>query len=775
MDMPGLSVANGRVEDHVPNFANHTISRALLDLLPAAVYVCATDGTILRFNRRAAELWGREPLLADPRDRFCGSHRMYRPNGGPLPHDECPMADILRDGVPVLDREVVIERPDGSRCTALVNIRPLKDPAGNITGAVNCFHDITGRKQAEQDYVLTRNQVEDLTLTLAQERDQSRALIDAQPAAIYTTDAAGMLTFYNEAAVGLWGYRPEIGKAAFCGAWKLYHSDGTPMPHREGPVALTLQQKRPIKGMEAVAERPDGTRVPFISYPTPLLDASGAVVGAVNMLVDISERRRAENQQAALHKFTDRLYRADSRQAVYDAALDAIGEALGCERGSILLFDESGAMRFVAWRGLSDAYRRAVDGHSPWTRNTTNPQPICIADVDTADLAPLKATVQAEGIGALAFIPLMAKGVLVGKFMTYYAAGHVFSDSEIDLAVTIARQLGFAVERMDAEDARIRAELELSDFFENASVAFHWVGADGTILKANRRELEMLGLRADEYIGRNIAEFHVSPEVIADILKRLTNGEILTNSEAQLRCKDGSIRDVLITSSVLWDDTRFVHTRCLTTDITDRKQAQARQDLLAREIQHRTKNLFSVIQAIVARSFADKRTVSEAKTTVMERLHALAQTHAMLVDKDWQGAGLTEVVRTEMSPFADRVTIEGPVVMLTAQAAQNFALAVHELVTNAAKYGALSNATGHVLISWSVGKLDGHPQFIFRWCERGGPQVTTPTHKGFGSAVLEQVMAEYFETPPQIEFAAGGITYEVRGSLEDISAPAAAE
>ena len=114
----------------------------LLDLLPAAVYVCAPDGTILRFNRRAADLWGRAPLLSDPRDRFCGAYRLYRPDGDLLPHDKCPMADILHDGIPVIDQEVVIERPDGSRGVALVNIRPLKDPAGNITGAVNCFYDI---------------------------------------------------------------------------------------------------------------------------------------------------------------------------------------------------------------------------------------------------------------------------------------------------------------------------------------------------------------------------------------------------------------------------------------------------------------------------------------------------------------------------------------------------------------------------------------------------------------------------------------------------------
>ena len=162
---------------HAPESgATPNLTDQLLDLLPAAVYVCAPDGTILRFNRRAAELWGRAPLLGDPRDRFCGAYRLYRPNGDLLPHDKCPMADILRDGIPVVDQEVVIERPNGSRGVALVNIRPLKDASGNVTGAVNCFYDITELMHIDQEYALTRGQVEELTVKLAQEREQQVAL-----------------------------------------------------------------------------------------------------------------------------------------------------------------------------------------------------------------------------------------------------------------------------------------------------------------------------------------------------------------------------------------------------------------------------------------------------------------------------------------------------------------------------------------------------------------------------------------------------------------------
>lgn len=124
--------------------------------------------------------------------------------------------------------------------------------------------------------------------------DYFRKVLDDLPAAIYTTDAKGRITYFNEAAATLWGCRPQLGKSEWCGSWKLYWPDGTLLPHGECPMALALKEKRPIRGMEAVAERPDGTRVPFIPYPTPLYSKTGRLVGAVNMLVDITDRKLAE-------------------------------------------------------------------------------------------------------------------------------------------------------------------------------------------------------------------------------------------------------------------------------------------------------------------------------------------------------------------------------------------------------------------------------------------------------------------------------------------------
>ena len=123
---------------------------------------------------------------------------------------------------------------------------------------------------------------------------QPNRLLDALPAALYVTDAAGRIVYFNEAAAALWGWRPKLHSDQWCGSWRLFRPDGTPLPHDQCPMAIALKEGKPNRGSEAVAERPDGTRVPFMAFPTPFHDEAGILIGAVNVLVDMSERQRAE-------------------------------------------------------------------------------------------------------------------------------------------------------------------------------------------------------------------------------------------------------------------------------------------------------------------------------------------------------------------------------------------------------------------------------------------------------------------------------------------------
>ena len=141
-----------------------------------------------------------------------------------------------------------------------------------------------------------------------------RELLDALPAAIYLTDADGRVIFYNDACIAFSGRAPVIGSDYWCVTWRLYWPDGTPMPHDQCPMAVALREDRPVRGAEAIAERPDGTRVPFIPYPTPLHDASGRLVGAVNMLVDITQRRKAEEALRQVNEMLEQRIEARTKQ-----------------------------------------------------------------------------------------------------------------------------------------------------------------------------------------------------------------------------------------------------------------------------------------------------------------------------------------------------------------------------------------------------------------------------------------------------------------------------
>ena len=168
-----------------------------------------------------------------------------------------------------------------------VVITPILDAAGQPEKLLATSRDTTERKLAEA--------------ALRESEAHLRNLVQALPAAVYTCDAEGRVTFFNEAAATLWGRRPELGKEQWCGAWKLYRTDGRPLPLEDCPMAVTLREGRAVRGEEILAERPDGSRANVQPYPTPMRDSRGVLTGAVNMLVDITEQRAMEESVRGSH------------------------------------------------------------------------------------------------------------------------------------------------------------------------------------------------------------------------------------------------------------------------------------------------------------------------------------------------------------------------------------------------------------------------------------------------------------------------------------------
>jgi PAS domain S-box-containing protein len=358
--------------------------------------------------------------------------------------------------------------------------------------------------------------------------------------------------------------------------------------------------REPGSGLVALSHRPD-----FPSETEQTLLRVAANQAAIAIQRSKSEARVAEQArvleqlketETALYTFTDRLFRSESDHEIYEAGLDAILSILRCDRASILLFDEQKMMRFVAWRALSDRYRQGVDGHSPWKPEDRFAEPICITDIEKAtDISEeLKEVVRAERIAALAFIPIFAGGKVSGKFMAYYDVPHVFTNREIDAGTTIARQLGFGLERLRAEESTRR----LAAIVETSDDAIISKNLNGVIQTWNRGAANIFGYTAEEVVGKPITIL-MPPERHDEepgILARLRCGERIDHYQTVRRRKDGGLIDVSLTVSPIRDNAgRIVAASKIARDITEQKRAEA----ALRDSERRLQDLLAAIPAAI--------------------------------------------------------------------------------------------------------------------------------------------------------------------------------
>ncbi|WP_244577979.1 PAS domain S-box protein [Hoeflea halophila] len=414
----------------------------------------------------------------------------------------------------------------------------------------------------------------------ARKDDFLRQVLDALPAAIFMVNASGKLTYVNNAANELVTQEPKIGEDDWHTTFRLFTRDGHEMPHEQRPMTIALKTNRAVWGVEAMTQRADGSLIPVMPFPTPICDESGNLSGAVNMFIDMSKRKQAE-----------------------------------------------------------DMFRHAVEA---------SPSGMILVDPDGRILMVNEATAQIFGYSRLELLGRTIEDLIPAHFRCDHAA------------------------------------------YRQGYSAYPTV----RVMGASR---ELFGLRKD---GTEVpVEIGLNP-IVTD-------------------------QGQMVLSTII--------------DISDRKRAAERERLLVRELQHRSGNLFAIVRAVISRSLSGDRTLSEARSVLDSRLTAMARTFQLLHDLEWSDVNLGDIVRAELEPFGNRVKIDGAEVTLAPAVAQNFSLALHELATNAAKYGALSVPDGLVEIRWFNADGDVASKIQFEWQERDGPPVAVPRRQGFGSKLLKTV------------------------------------
>jgi PAS domain S-box-containing protein len=321
---------------------------------------------------------------------------------------------------------------------------------------------------------------------------------------------------------------------------------------------------------------------------------------------------------------------------------------------------------------------------------------------------------------------------------------------EYDQAITAFAKASNALtarskERERVERALRASEQELERIIKHTPFMLAHCSRDFRYRFISNAYAEMIGCKAEDVIGKSLVEV-VGPQGFATIepyiTKALQGERVDYESDVHFRTIGPRTLHVVYVPEVA-DGGEVTGWIASLLDITEAKRASAAEKILVRELQHRSNNLLAVIQAVAQRSLSGPISLETAKHAFIARLHALAWAHKQLTNSNWTGLNLSELVQAELKPFAGRTKIDGLSITLAPQEAQNFSLALHELTTNAAKYGALSSARGEVWISWAISGDDGTKKTLhFEWREVGGPAVHPPTREGFGTSLLRTVFGD---------------------------------
>jgi PAS domain S-box-containing protein len=491
---------------------------------------------------------------------------------------------------------------------------------------------------------------------------------------------------------------------------------------------------------------------------------------------DDFEMRRHADVTLRLQCISTMLIHEGNNGSLYEHVLDAAIDLMSADMGSMQVFHpERGELRLLAERGFNPGSAAQWEWVRPNSATSCGLAlsagcRVIVPDIETHEAFARAADLDAlrqVGIRAGQSTPLIARsGRLLGMISTHWRRPHRPTELELQPLDVLARQAADLIERNEVETALRETKerfRQLAAIVESSDDGIISKDVNGIITSWNKGAVRLFGYSAEEVIGKSITIL-IPPERRDEeyaTYERAWRGDRIEHYETVHQHKDGRLIDVSLTVSPTRDaEGKIVGCSKIARDIRERKRSEAQLSALAREAEHRAKNLLANVRAMVQLSQAD--TPAGLKEAIAGRIEALANVHSLFAQSRWTEAELRSLVEQELSPYSRdgemRTQIDGPTVMLKQGVAQAIAVALHELATNAAKYGALSVAKGQVRVEWSRA---ADRQLVLRWTELGGPPVKPPTHKGFGTHVMEAMIRAHVGGDVRLDWRAEGLRCEI--------------
>jgi len=499
------------------------------------------------------------------------------------------------------------------------------------------------------------------------------------------------------------------------------------------------------------------------------------------------ERARA-NKSLRLQEISTLLIQEGNLDCLYERVLEAAISLMSADMGCMQKYNPEGRelLLLAATEGFhpeAAAFWERVNRASATTCGMALSlgRRVIVPDVESSDFMAGTADLDAirrSSIRAAQSTPLVSRsGRLLGMITTHWREPHQPTERALRSLDVLARQAADLIERTQVETALRESEQRfrwLASIVESSDDAIIGENLDGIIMSWNNGAERLYGYTVEEAIGKPITIL-IPPDRYDEehtILGRIKRGERVDHYETIRQRKDGSSVNVSLTGSPVKNaEGEIIGASRIARDITERKRAEAREKVLMAELDHRVKNVLARVATVAMSSRQESSSLDQFARSLDGRIKSMTAAHALLSQNRWHGVGFDALVRTQLAPYASdaNVTISGTDVVLSTGASQAMAMVLHELVTNSAKYGALSVPTGRVSISWDS-KPNGHAaaSLEFVWREFGGPPTTAEGRSGYGTRLIRELVPYELAGMVDLNLAAEGVNCKIEFPLEQV-------